>query len=544
MVAGFAFEFAKMAGRGVGSGRGRPRGSKDKAPRKKKGEMRPEDYIARPHQENFINKLIQNKGKIIAAHGTGTGKTFSTTRGFQRMKNIGMANRALVVTPAGLKRNFIDKGIKRFTNLKVTEYNTTEDLKTKKPSDFNVISYALFRRHPEKFTNAIQPDTLITDEIHKAKNWKSANYKSIMMARAKVKNAILATASPVSNSPKDILPLLNIASGEELPQPKSGLFRATVKYDPGREGFLGFFKRPPSWRVKEKSPYTKAVRRYVDMVTVEELGKADFPDKKVNTVHIPMSKHQENLFNYIMGDLSWWTRWKMKRNLKLNKDEAKHVLQKIQQARAVSNGIHTMDPSISLSESAKKTPKIKKLVKDVKHHLDNVSDAQIVIYSNLIKGGVDVIKAGLENEGIDYGLFIGKGTMGVTEAQRNKDVEDFLDGKKKVIILSGAGAEGLSFENSTFHASMDGHYNPEIIKQSEARSRRLGGLSHRPQGEREVIVKRYMTVFPDSVFKKWFGKTSKAMDEKVYEAAWRKERVNEIFRDVVMGKGSAPVKKA
>jgi len=532
----------KIAGRGEGAGAGRPKGSKDKKPRKKKGEMSPEDYIERPHQERAINRLIKNNGRLLMTHGTGTGKTLSTVRGFKRLKDLGMGNRALVVTPAGLKDNFINEGIKKFTNMSVTDYSSQKDLKTKKPSDFNVVSYALFRRHPELFANTTQADTLITDEIHKAKNFKGSTYQSLMKVRPRMRNAILATASPVGNKPSEILPLINIVSGENLENPKSGLFRATVKYDPGSKGFLGFFRRAPSYKVREKSPYAKAIRKYTDLVTVESLGKADFPERKLDKVEAPMSEKQEDLFNYILGDISWWTKWKIKRNYKLNREEAQHVFQKIQQARALSNGIHTIDESVSLSESARQTPKVKIMIDDIKAHIKETPDAQVVIYSNLIKGGVDVIKAGLDNEGIDYGLFVGKGTLGTTEKSRNKDVEDFKKGKKKVIILSGAGAEGLSFQNATFHASMDGHYNPEVIKQSEARSRRLGGLSHRPKDERHVIVKRYLTVFPKGLLDKWLSEgDDKAMDEKVYEAAWRKERVNEIFREVVLGSGKKEI---
>jgi len=528
---GFAEEMEKLAGRGKGAGSGRPLGAKDTKPRKKPGE-----YTATPFQSKAIDKLLKNQGKLLVAHGTGTGKTFTSVRGFQKMKQQGTANRAIVITPASLKRNFIDKGVKKFTDASATEYKSVRGLKNKKPSEFNVVSYALFRRYPDLFMKAIQPDTMILDEVHKARNYKTKNYKSIMKERPKVRNVIAATASPVSNEPSEIIPLLDIVSGEQLPKIESKeLLKKTVRYDPGREGFLGFFRKAPKFVPKE-SEWTERIQKYTDLVTVEDVGPKNMPVKAVEVEPIKMSDHQKRLFDYIMGDLGWWTRFKMRHNLPLDNDETKNVLVQIQKARAVSNGIHTVDPSVSVHESAKRTPKIVRLISDVKNHLKSVPDAQIVIYSNLINGGVDVIKAGLENEGIDYGLFIGKGNKGVTEAKRNQDVKDFNAGKKKVIILSGAGSEGLSFDNATFHASLDGHFNPEVIKQAEARSVRMGGLSHRPPEKRRVIVKRYMSVFPKSVFDKWFGKQiEQGIDERVYKKAWMKERINQIFREVMRG---------
>lgn len=525
---GFINEYEKIAGRGEGMGAGRPLGSKDKLPRRK-------DYKLNQYQSDAVKKLLENNGELLLAHGTGTGKTLSAIEGFESLREQDKAHKALVITPAGLKKNFVEQGVEKFTNATVTEYKSGRDLNTKPAGDYNVMSYELFKRNPNKVIQTIKPDTAIIDEIHRARNPKSDNYKAIMSVRPWLRNVIGATASPVANTPSDVLPLLDIVTGEKSPYISGKkLLGQTVKYVPQSSGFLGFFKKPAHFDIKEKSPWTQRIQKYTDMVTVEDVGTKNMPRKEVQEVAIPMNQKQKELFDFSMGQLGWFTRWKVRNNLPLTQHESGNVLQQMQQARAVSNGIHTLDRNVSLSQSAKQTPKIKQLITDVKEHLETVPDAQIVIYSNLIHGGVDVVGQGLKDEKIPFGLFIGKANEGVTEKTRDQDVRDFQAGKKKVIILSGAGSEGLSFNDATFHASLDGHFNPEVIKQSEARSVRFGGQLKRPVEKRKVLVKRYMTVFPEKWMNKWFDvKNPPAMDERVYQKAMMKEKVNKIFREVM-----------
>ena len=148
---------------------------------------------------------------------------------------------------------------------------------------------------------------------------------------------------------------------------------------------------------------------------------------------------------------------------------------------------------MSLEESAEKSVKVKRLLDDVQKHLEDTPDAQVIVHSELIKGGIDVLEAGLKARGIGYGKFIGKGNAGVSESARQNDVNDYNAGKKKVLLISSAGGEGLDLPNTTLVASLDGHWNPEKISQVEARGIRLGGLSHRAPKDRKVIVNRYIT---------------------------------------------------
>jgi superfamily II DNA/RNA helicase len=179
---------------------------------------------------------------------------------------------------------------------------------------------------------------------------------------------------------------------------------------------------------------------------------------------------------------------------KLSDASMRGVFAKLIAARQVSNAIHTMDPKISLSDSAKQSPKVARLLQDVAKHLEETPDGQVLITTNLVHGGVDVVEQGLKDMGIPFGKFIGKGNANVTEAQRQQDVNLFNQGKHKVLLISSAGGEGINLPNTTMIASLDGHFNPEKINQMEARGIRAGGLAHRPEKERKIIINRYTSI--------------------------------------------------
>ena len=74
-----------------------------------------------PHQKEFIRRVTTFKPEkgVIAAHGTGTGKTVSSVAAFEELKEQKKATRALVVVPAGLRQNFLKEGVNKFTDSKI-----------------------------------------------------------------------------------------------------------------------------------------------------------------------------------------------------------------------------------------------------------------------------------------------------------------------------------------------------------------------------------------------------------------------------------------
>lgn len=507
--------------------------------------MRPK-FNPYPHQKRAIDRLIANKGALVMAHGTGSGKTFTAIYGTERI-----GGRALVVVPAGLRNNFADS-IKEFT----TSSSQVVGPKGEKGSvhfagiqpgkKYTVVSYSMFRKAPETFMTQTGANTLIFDEYHRARDPNGSTYRAAMRARAMAKNFMGLTGSVVNNDPVDVVPLINIANNGEFMSPRE--FDSRYKRRVARsKNFFGGKKYIATMTNLED--LGQRVRPHVDYISSDDLGK-DMPRKKVERIDVEMSDRQRKLYNYALNDVSPLVRMKIRMNLPVNQKEAFHIFSRIQQARQAANSMHTMDKRLTATQSSYETPKVRRLLADTQEHLKNTPDGQIVIYSNLVRGGIDVLAAGLKDRGIEHGTFVGKGRQigdsKVTGESRSQDVTDFLAGKKKVILVSGAGAEGLDLKNATMFQSLDGHFNPERTLQAEARARRIKGLAHRPQEKREVQIKRYFSVNPEPGFLgKVFGKKkSHTTDEWIHTVAMRKHTLNEMLRKLVKPDPNKPLMPA
>ncbi len=503
----------------------------------RRGKSKLKDFVKLyPHQQDFVKAVsgVPDGGGIIAAHGTGTGKTISSIAAFESLKQQGKASRALVVAPAGLRGNFLNKGVNKFTDSKgVIVTNPNQAIPD--DAEYVITSYAAFRNNPDAFLQNYLPDTVIADEFHRAGNPGGKTYKAMRRASDVVPRFLGLTASISQNDPSDIAPLVDIATGgkahERVRDKKKFKSRYTRKEVAKQRGVFG------------GKTYEKRMIRQPELEALlgktvhylEDLDADKKPAKDVETVEVPMSDIQLSAYRMSMKGIDPRIRAKIAEGEPVSQKEAMNVFTKLMRARQVSNSLHTQIPNMTLEQAAAATPKVKKLLDDAQAHIANTPDAQIIMYTNIVKGGVDVLEAGLKKRGIPYGVFSGKGNKGVTEASRQQAVEDYQSGKNKVILITGAGAEGLSLGNTTMVQLADGHYNPERISQAEARGIRAKGLSHRPKEARRVRVKRYVSVIPRNFWQKitFQKQKEKSVGQWVYTTAAKKERTNKQLRQVL-----------
>ena len=502
------------------------------------------------HQANSVRRLLRNDGKIVMAHEMGTGKTVTSILGFETLKEKGKASRALVVVPSGLRDNYARKGVEKFVkkpNYQVVassgegkKANYVRPDKVASGKDYTIVSYAMFRRDPKGLMQRSGADTLIFDEFHKVRNESSSVFKAANEARPLARNFFGLTASLVNNQPAEIASLLTVSEGKRFGSPKR--FRKDFTKVVGTEpGFGGSKKKVRG--LKRHGELIKFVDPKVHYVSTKSLKGKTMPKKDIKFVDVPMSDDQFKLYQMALNKLGPVKDYiaRKDQDVIVKKIDPKLIFAQTAHARQIANSVH-MGRKMPIEQSATKTPKVNKVLEDTKAHLKKTPDGKVVLYSNLVRGGVDVLSAGLKEKGIDHALFVGKGTeVGknkITATVRQQGVKDFQEGKKKVIILSGAGAEGLDLPNATAFYALDGHFNPERILQAEARARRLGGQSHREAKKRVVDVRRYRSVAPKAktpgFFGKMFGKKApRTTDQWVYSTAERKYRQNRELYDTL-----------
>lgn len=496
------------------------------------------------HQLKGIEKANQSNGSVLLDWKVGSGKTFGSIGIYEDLKKKNKANTALVVTPSQLKDNYLTNGIKKFTNSDgVIIGNSTERNKPNFVSSDNIpegknyyiISNEMFRENPSYFINKTHADTAIIDEIQKYRDPNSKNYKQFMEARPLLKNVIGMTGTPFSNHPQDIVPILDVITNKKHSLGNQSQFKKRyIKKEKVRSGplsFIGIGPQSDKISITRKDELKKELAKYVHSYHDPD---ADMPDKVIEDIDVPMNKEQEDVYNWIMHNhINPITYAKVKYNLPVNQSEAKNIFESLLKARQASNSLHLFKDKMTLEESAERTPKIKKVITDISDHLNENPKNKAIVYSNFLHGGVDVTSAGLKKMNIPHSTFTGTKNMSLKE--RNKSVEDYLSGKSRVIILNQAGAEGLNLPGTTGHFALDGHFNPAMMEQSEARGIRAGSPVDK------VVVKRYKTVMPETRLDKFVGPNFKPLkmikgystDEWVYSTAKRKKDLNDQIQEVL-----------
>lgn len=496
----------------------------------------------REHQDRSVDKLLRQDGRALMAHATGTGKTLTGIAGFEKLKEEGKASKAIVVVPAGLRDNFITN-LKKFTNSTYAAYGpknekTSLNVDEESNADYTIIGYELFRQNRDEVMKNSGADTLIVDEVHRARNSAGATYEALTNTSEEVKNVLTLTGSLVNNEPADIVPLMDITfgrTGHDLGS-KDIFEKLFVHKDAKTDGWFN-----------PKVTVTKSLKNIPQLGTYLS-GKVDYvphsdleeflPTKDEEIIKIPMSKKQTELYNYSMDNLDALTRWKIKNNIPVPQREISGLFGKLMKARQVSTDPSIMDPELKFKDPAEYSPKVKKIIEDLETHLDEDSNNRVLVYGNLVDSQVETIAKALDKRGKEYSKFIGTGRKGVTNKSRKKSLEDFKIGKNRIMLLSSAGGEGLDLPEATMLQMIEGHYNPEKIQQVEARARRV---ADKPQKDKVVKVKKYISVPASSTglsgmvrsgISKLLGGSGEdaGVEQWIYSVADRKDKLNAQFR--------------
>lgn len=459
------------------------------------------DVQLRPHQNTAVEKVLKKDGNLLLSHATGSGKTLTALASFEALRKAGKANKALIIAPASLRHNFAEQGIEKFTDDQYVIFGNKQEASNPDPRfvdpdqhfasgrsvPYHIVSYDMFKKSPERYIAAAGADTLIYDEIHRGKN-EATNITQVMKSiRPQHRNFIGLTGSIVSNTPGDIVPLVDAMTNGEHRLGSKAVFNARFLQESPKEG---------NKQLINKNIIKGLTAPYIDHVETSDLKIAAPPKKELKTVKVTMGTHQEDLYRYLENQLDPATKLKLRYGIggkKLKERELAGIFSKLMTVRQLSNYTKSLNPEISHEQALSESPKMQRVLDDIEKHLAETPDAQIVVGSQFISAGIEPLIYHLKARGHDPAVFIGKGNLGSSETSRQQSIRDFNEGRKKILLISGAGGEGLNLPNTTKIMMLDGHYNPEVMQQMEARGIRAGGQSHRPESQRKVEVVRYMS---------------------------------------------------
>lgn len=427
-----------------------------------------------PHQARVIDKL-RASGGVVVKHGLGSGKTFTSIAAADA---LGLPIDA--VTPAPLVPNY-EKEIDKHLDAP--------------PPGTRIRSYERAIRD-----GGVNPEALVVlDEAHRIRNQGTAT-NALGREAAQARARLLLTGTAVYNQPEDIAALLNTAAGRDVVPAHPLAFR---------EKFIGYrdpeiplwdqikgvatghrMRAPAEPHLIRRGEFVRAARGYVD---VHRGGGEGFPERVDETFHVPMSDKQHELYRYFQGTMPWYLQRKVESGLPLSKLEAKELNAFQGDLRQISNTpAGYLDKEKVKVDPSDHAPKIRMMVDHLQEMRAKDKNFRGVVYSNWLGSGVHPISEALAKAGVPHHVFTG--ALGPRE--RRTMVEDYNAGRVPVLLLSGAGAEGLDLKGTKSIQVMEPHWNPSRIDQVIGRGIRYRSHDHLPPEERKVRVMRYYATLP------------------------------------------------
>lgn len=459
------------------------------------------DLTALPHQENLAKKLESSPGQI-AWHGLGSGKSFSSIHSARKLKLP-----ILAVVPAALRNNYRKE-------LHAANFEH--------PS--KVVSYqeAMNKAHDPAFQNFARKSLVVFDEAHRMGQTTSA--RSDLSHTLPAKKKLLLTATPIRNSPEEIVPLVNSVSPHTFPDDPEEFKK---KYIATREVPVGFWGRLKGLQPgHENYPinlqhFQKAVKGKVDFY--HSADRSEYPSHDEKIVEVPMSDKQEAAYNFVMGKYPTFS-YRVKHGLPLNR----HPDQDFQAFMIGPRQVANHPAGFNSSATDKDAPKVHAMVNEIEHRYKRDKNFRGVSYSSFLDSGINPLSRELQRRKIPHQIFTGD----INDKERQEIVKGYNSGKNPMLLISGAGAEGLDLKGTKLMQIMEPHWQDTLIDQVKGRAIRYKSHSHLPESERHVEVQRFHSVPKMSAWDRLLGrKRSKdqGVDEYIYDMAKKKSVLNNAF---------------
>ena len=457
-----------------------------------------------PHQQNLVNRMkMPGQPGLLAYHGLGSGKSRESIEAY---KALGMPDTSAIV-PASLQGNYRSELIKWLGRV---------------PPNFNIVSQQLVARNGlQGYDNPF----LIIDESQKAKDSQSKLQLALQTSKAKKK--LLLSGTPHPNHPYEIAPMINFISGKRLlPTNKSEFEAQYVRqkkvYPPFMARLMGV-KPGYEPELKNTDALRKILNKYTDYY---QTPQKNFPSIKEQVVKVPMGPNQTEIYNAILGKASWWQRYKVKHNLPPGKGELDSMRAFLSGARQISN---TNREFIS-NRRNEESPKAQAAFKFFQQQLKQDPNYKAVIYSNFLNSGIEPYKALLQKNNIPFGEFTGN----IGSREREEAIKQYNANKIKALLISGAGAEGLSLKGTRLEQLIDPSWNEAKAQQVIARGARYKSHSHLPPDQQNLLVQRYLSQPQGNWWDRLLRQnTVRGTDEYIYNLAQKKEILNKQLVDLI-----------
>lgn len=430
---------------------------------------------------NWLNFLDEFGFGGCLADDMGLGKTIQLIAYLLQQQEKGNMDANLVILPTSLLFNWqveLDKFAPHLKRLIV--YGVNRKTKNVDFSKYDIVltTYGTMLSDIE-YLKAYRFNCIVLDESQAIKNPSSKRYKAARLLQGRQR--LVMTGTPIENNTFDLYAQLSFA----LP----GLFGSAQRFKEEFSTPIDKFQE-----TKRAEELQKKIHPFVLRRTKTQVAK-ELPEKTEIVLHCEMGTDQRRVYDA----------YKKEFQIYLNKQESDslnrnslHVLQGLMKLRQICNSPALLsDDEYYGDDSAKLTV--------LMEQIGSLKDSHKILVFSQFVGMLELVKDGLEKEGIEYAYLTGKTRN--REEQVNNFQED--DNIRVFLISLKAGGTGLNLTEAEYVFLIDPWWNPAVENQAIDRAHRIGQ-------ENKVVAVRLIT--PNTI------------EEKIMELQSRKK---ELVRDLV-----------
>lgn len=366
---------------------------------------------------------------------------------------------ALVIAPMSVGFNWARETRRFAPSLNVVSYrdsNRDQTLQELRNGDLVVVSYALFQRDAEKFSQ-VEWGTLILDEAQNVKNPTTKTARAVRDLNAKWRLAL--TGTPIENHLGELWALFRAIS--------PGLFGSWERF---RERFANPIEKAKDQNKRQS--LARIVRPFILRRTKDEVLKELPPRTEIlRTIELTSEERKR----YEDARLAICTQLAGLDFGTAGKDHRFTVLAAITRLRQLA-----CHPSLVDKKWTKSSSKLDAFMEIV----DELREEQhrALVFSQFTQH-LDLVRKALDLAKISYQYLDGSSSA----AARQKSVDDFQAGAGDLFLISlKAGGSGLNLTAADYVIHLDPWWNPAVEDQATDRAHRMGQL-------RPVTVYRLVT---------------------------------------------------
>lgn len=439
-------------------------------------------------------EYFNGRDAVLVVHGTGMGKTLTALTAAQCYLSQNPNGNVVVLTAASLVDNF-KNAYEQYGNVDKDKYRVI---------NFDRFMNVYKRSEKEIDKCGCENTLFIIDEAHTLKNYQGQKFNAAMECAMYSDKVMLLTATPYVNSVCDFISLVNLLNRKYVIGPKTT--KKITDEDPPiykakPQGELPLCSKGIS-NIEEED-----VKKQLNIVATYLQGKVsyaekpvggEYPEFKINTAIIPMSKTFEKLFMKSISTTDVFS------NPEKFYNGYRRAVNDIGPENAYNDKLEYIRKNI--------------LKGDVSGN---------VIYSNWLEFGVNTISDFLDANDISYAVISGETPI----KSRKIFVDMYNKGEIHTLIISSAGGTGLDLKGTQNIIVLDPVWTAAQLDQIIGRGVRYMSHAHLPKEKRKVHIHLLTLVEPEFIAGK--KKVSQSGDYLLYEIIEKKRKFGKLADEML-----------